>query len=92
MFPVFPVFPKTVTRWARGREDLGGADPRRTPPAPGVEDPPVPRRGRRPPGLTLSRQLHVATKLTLIATHLVAASIVIPALAGRLETTGRHAN
>jgi hypothetical protein len=30
----------------------------------------------------------VATKLTLIATHLVAAGIVIPALAGRLETTG----
>jgi hypothetical protein len=28
----------------------------------------------------------VATKLTLIATHLVAAGIVIPALAGRLET------
>jgi hypothetical protein len=29
----------------------------------------------------------MATRLTLIATHLVAAGIVIPALAGRLETT-----
>jgi peptidoglycan/LPS O-acetylase OafA/YrhL len=29
----------------------------------------------------------VATKLTLIATHLVAAAIVIPALAGRPDTT-----
>jgi uncharacterized protein DUF6069 len=29
----------------------------------------------------------MATKLTLIATHLMAAAIVIPALAGRLETT-----
>ena len=34
----------------------------------------------------------VATKLTLIATHLVAAAIVVPALAGRLKVTGRHAN
>ena len=32
----------------------------------------------------------MATRLTLIATHLVAAGIVIPALAGRLETTATY--
>ena len=35
-------------------------------------------------------QADVATKLTLIATHLVAAAIVIPALSSRLSETGRN--
>ena len=40
------------------------------------------------PDLVLSAD--VATKLTLIATHLVAAAIVIPALAARLPQQGRR--
>ena len=39
------------------------------------------------PDVMLSADL--ATRLTLIATHLVAAAIVIPVLAGPLATTGR---
>jgi hypothetical protein len=43
---------------------------------------------RDPHGAHVLLHADLATTLTLIAPHLVAAAIVIPALGGRLETTG----